>query len=292
MLKYNNKVLKVQDKWLLPGAKPVPLQDWYTLGEWAYDDFTINTNHNYTSYYTIEDTFIRTDFPDLDSGAGKVLVTKTIEIPEERMDDDYLLLEIPLRAWRTSNKAHYITDTYWDNPGGITPEYTVCDSAIGFKLRRASSVNCSVHYVSRTTNDNDCNVTTTALTSMWDDEPYAQYYKAGSWKHHLSANYTGEDVDNISELDDKTRKVRLLYDLKNSYVYVSWGINLPQDISLSDYHIPRQSIDLGTDNHYTIGIAAASSGLISTYNHEWLITGYWADHEDCKIILKSYKGVL
>jgi hypothetical protein len=202
-----------------------------------------------------------------------------------------------MRAFRTSNISHYITD----NPNRF--------SNIAVKLRRKSTDSTwSPIYTSLT--NCDCKVNTEALTTMFDDKPWTQYYKPETWTHKMSAITSPDNNDltlistasNVLEEEEATRKLRIIYNLQSAWddnhpkAYIQWGTNLPQEISLSDYTECYLNYRLGgypnDDNYYQIGIYADGYGFANSDDYEWLFSGYWADYNDCKITLKSYKGAL
>ena len=103
MLKFNNKVLHINDKWLNPNGapEPPPSGQWYTLFEGQFGDLSIYS----ASSYIKADTYIKTSTTSTNKVQGQINLYKSVSIPVERQNDDYLLLEFPYFPWRASKQS-------------------------------------------------------------------------------------------------------------------------------------------------------------------------------------------
>ena len=272
MFTKNGNILKINGDWIKPSGSPVPpgpqpSGQWYDLGEYTYSNFSVDSS----TYYRFHDDNIET------SGAYTGTPTysftklyKTLLIPNERKEDDYLLFEIPMRPFRSSNKASIISSR---------PKQ--CN--IKFNVRKSNSASF---------NNLDCEVYSEAQGSKW--EPADSDYGVSRWYHLLNDN-NGDELDNVqvNESDDYTRKVRLLYNLNTSNLYIQWGTNLTDEVKLSDYYnLGIIEGGFGTGDYYTINIFATGYGYMPNEDNDYLCSGYVSNSTDCQIKLKSYKGTL
>lgn len=292
MLKFNNKVLKILDKWLNPnGVSPIPpgpdpeeqpLTPTAELGNWSYNNFTqYDGTYDSSAYYYLyyihtKDGQISTRSTNDSPMTCYAKISKTVAIPDELKNDDYLLLEIPMRSYRSSNYSTIINDGTYSN-------YAVT-------VRKTSSPG----YIDL--NNRDCKVVSRDGRGRWNSEISA--YTPANWFHSLSSNYYTSSVS-VTEDNDKTRKLRILYNLKNGDYYIMWGTNLNEEIYLRDFNYAGTvEGGLGNADYYTINIYADGLGWVNydyydgnvAYRDSYLFSGYVSNNTNCQIKLRSFKS--
>jgi hypothetical protein len=274
MIVHNGNVVVNNGRWIIPTNPP----EWYNLSSLLYTNFDVKSSLRcYTRTPAVNEGEIRTG--DEEIGSGNIILYKTILIPEERRNDDYMLVEIPIRPWRTS-----------DSPDGVMYSGP---SNLALTVRRSSSsynINAS---------NNDFVVQSSPLSSEYVYRVHA--YGVEQWKHIINSYSFSEEV-NAYERNEGSRKVRLLYKLKTDDVYISWGTNLRNNIILSDYsYLGKVSGGIGSGNYYTITIYANGTGWNYPSDSAWFpeslkdtyeISGYWSELSNCAVYLKSCKGII
>lgn len=267
MLKFNNKVLKILDKWLNPigSPEPSPTDQWYTLFEGQYGDLTTYSAASYIK----ANTYIQTDTTSLGKVYGRIDLYKSISIPVERQNDDYLLLEFPLFPWRASK--------------------------YGGEVLSQDECHLSVNISNNSSYDNSYQFTITSLpiSEIWEDIDYGVY----EWTSTLTYQSYTETMNHIQPETTPGEisgiYIRLLYDLHTHKLYFYWAKtkDLPEQIKLSDFIDENVTLNSITDL-CTISVHADGYGHDSAapLPDKYLISGYASDHTGIK--LKSYKGTL
>ena len=273
MLKFNNKVLHINDKWLNPNGapEPPPSGQWYTLYEGQYGDMYWVSLRKFTKASTHIET-------NTSSTAGEycyIYLYKNLSIPEERQDDDYLLIEFPYFPWRASRVA----DTVLNSSSNRL--YMTIDN----------------HYDMDTQYINyQFNFSSYALT--YEVNPNDQDFGVLDWRTTLSipnVSYTNT-FEHIQHSDrpytSAQTYLRILVDKHNGKLYLNhWDINnLPSRIRISDFVDTGYTVNI-TDTCY-IWLYSRCYGRYATSSNpsDYLICGYASPTNDIK--LKSYKGTL
>ena len=270
MLKFNNKVIKILDKWLNPiGVSPVPPEpsgQWYTLFDSGYGDFT---NYNWSNYQKASN-YIETNTSSTSKVSGFIALYKSVSIPVERQDDDYLLLEFPYFPWRASKVGSRVLDQ---------------DDSL-FHLNISSLINLETFMF---------DLKSLPLTSVREDIDYGVL----NWLTTLSIpkiSYT-ETFKHIKPGVYQQESVKVyLRALVNSHtgrIYFNYWReeDLPEQIRVSDFIDTKLTVNI-TDT-CVINVLAQGYGkaAVSSNPNDYLISGYAAGGTD-GIILKSYKGTL
>lgn len=265
MLKFNNKVLKILDKWLNPTGVTPPTGQWYTLFEGQYGSFTSYSRTNYQK----ASTYIETNTTSTSKVSGNIMLSKSVSIPVERQNDDYLLLEFPFFPWRASKVASRVLDQ--DNSW--------------FHLNISNQTNLNTFMF---------DLKSLPLSSVREDIDYGVL----NWRTTLSIpniSYT-ETFDHIQPGVTPEEPVevylRLLVDSHTGRIYFNYWRkdDLPVQIKLSDFIDTQLTVNI-TDtcviNLYAIGYGKAAP---TSYSQDYLISGYASNTNSIK--LKSYKGTL
>lgn len=270
MLKFNNKVIKILDKWLNPnGVSPVPPEpsgQWYTLFDGGYGDFTTYTRSNYHK----ANTYIETDTTSTSKVSGFIALYKSVSIPVERQNDDYLLLEFPYFPWRASKVESRVLDQD--------------DSLFHLNISNQSNLETFMF-----------DLKSLPLTSVREDIDYGVL----NWRTTLSIpkiSYT-ETFEHIQPAVSPQEPVkvylRVLVNTHTGRIYFNYwrAEDLPEQIRVSDF----------IDSNFTVNITDAcvinvlaqgyGKAAVSSNPNDYLISGYAAGGAD-GIILKSYKGTL
>ena len=270
MLKFNNKVLKILDKWLNPNGAPVPPPppsgQWYTLFDSGYGDFTIYTRSNYQK----ASNYIETNTSSTSKVSGFIALYKSVSIPVERQNDDYLLLEFPYFPWRTSKVESRVLDQ---------------DDSL-FHLNISNQTNLETFMF---------DLKSLPLTSVREDIDYGVL----NWRTTLSTpkiSYT-ETFDHIkpgvSQQESVKVYLRVLVNTHTGRIYFNYwrAEDLPEQIRVSDFIDSKFTANI-TDT-CVINVLAQGYGkaAVSSNPNDYLISGYAAGGTDT-IKLKSYKGTL
>lgn len=263
MLKFNNKVLKILNKWLNPIGTPVPPSgQWYTLFDGQYGDFTTNSSANYHK----QSTYIETNTSSSSWVYGNISLYKSISIPVERQNDDYLLLEFPFHIWRTTREESLVL-----YPG---------DSWLRLNIGNQIKLDTFMF-----------NLKSLPLTSYRSREIY---YGVSNWSDTLTIpniSYT-ETFEHSHPQEPDEVHLRMLVDLHTGRLYFNhWRKeDLPEQIRVTDFIDTEITVNI-TDN-CVISVKAEGYGKdVSPYHQDdYLISGYSSNHPG--IILKSYKGTL
>ena len=270
MLKFNNKVIKILDKWLNPnGVSPVPPPpsgQWYTLFDGGYGDFTTYTMSNYHK----ANTYIETNTTSTSKVSGFIALYKSVSIPVERQDDDYLLLEFPYFPWRASKVESRVLDQD--------------DSLFHLNISNQSNLETFMF-----------DLNSLPLTSVREDIDYGVL----NWRTTLSIpkiSYT-ETFEHIQPGVSPQEPVKVyLRALVNSHtgrIYFNYwrAEDLPEQIRVSDFIDTNLNVNI-TDT-CVINLLAQGYGkaAVSSSPNDYLTSGYAAGGAD-SIKLKSYKGTL
>ena len=277
MLKFNNKVLHINDKWLNPNGAPVPPPSgqWYTLFEGQYGDMTWYDMDSFTKASTYIETNTKSTITY--DKYCYIYVYKALSIPEERQDDDYLLIEFPYFPWRASRVANTVlngnANTFYMN---IVNQYDWDTKYINYMFNLWSyALTYEVN-----PNDQDFGVLDWRTTLSI---PNVSYTNTFEHIQHSDRPYTSQTSQTY---------LRLLIDKHNGKLYLNhWDIsNLPSRIRISDF----------VDTGYTVNITDTCiiylySGCIgrdatSSNPNNYLTCGYASPTNDIKF--KSYKGTL
>lgn len=266
MLKFNNKVLKILDKWLNPNGAPVPPSgQWYTLFEGEYGDFTTYAHSNYIKAIP----YIETNTSSASKVSGYISLFKSVSIPAERQNDDYLLLEFPFFPWRASKVASRVLD----------------QDDSWFHLNISNQTNLETFMF---------DLKSLPLSSIREDIDYGVL----NWRTTLSIpniSYT-ETFDHIQPAVTPQEPVevylRVLVNSHTGRIYFNYWRkdDLPEQIRVSDFIDTQLTVNI-TDK-CVINLNAQGYGKYGTTSNpnDYLISGYAADHPNIK--LKSYKGTL
>ncbi len=267
MLTINNKVLNINGNWLNPNGapEPPPSGQWYTLFEGQYGDLSIYS----ASSYIKSDTYIKTSTTSTSKVQGQINLYKSVSIPVERQNDDYLLLEFPYFPWRASKQS------------GTVLSQDICRLSVD--IRGNSSYNTGYLF----------NITSLPISQVWEDIDYGVY----EWTSTLSYQSYTETMNHIqpgtSPGEIPGIYIRLLFDLHTHKLYFYWSLtkDLPEQIRISDFideNVTLTSIsDICTISVHADGYGYAAKS--STPNN-YLMSGYASDHTGIR--LKSYKGTL
>ena len=267
MLKFNNKVLHINDKWLNPNGspEPPPSGQWYTLFEGQYGDLTIYSR----SYYQKASTYIETNTSSTSKVSGYIALYKSVSIPVERQNDDYLLLEFPYFPWRASKVASRVLDQ---------------DDSL-FHLNISNQTNLETFMF---------DLNSLPLTSVREDIDYGVL----NWRTTLSIprisyNETFDHIQpGVSPQEPVEVYLRLLVNSHTGRIYFNYWRkdDLPEQIRVSDFIDSQITVNI-TDN-CVINLLAQGYGkaAVSSNPNDYLISGYASDHTSIK--LKSYKGTL
>lgn len=270
MLKFNNKVLHINYKWLNPnGVSPVPPEpsgQWYTLFDGVYGDFTTYTMSNYHK----ANNYIETNTTSTSKVSGFIALYKSVSIPVERQDDDYLLLEFPYFPWRASKVESRVLDQD--------------DSLFHLNISNQSNLETFMF-----------DLNSLPLTSVKEDIDYGVL----NWITTLSIpkiSYT-ETFEHIQPGVSQQESVKVyLRALVNSHtggIYFNYwrAEDLPEQIRVSDFIDTKLNVNI-TDT-CVINLLAQGYGkaAVSSSPKDYLISGYAASLTD-SIKLKSYKGTL
>lgn len=268
MFTKNGNILKINGDWLKP--KPI----WNTISELNYSNLTTYSRTNMATNAGKVGTY--------DPGGvgsyfnGNIVLYKTIQIPSDKLNDDYLLFEINLRPYRKANKTDYI----------------MCGTSNYFAInvRKSSTI---------ITNEYDIASYSLPEEAVYKWSPPGGEYITGTWNHKLYKyipNYTLLNDISIDESDLINFKLRILYNLNNNSYYTQIGINLSEDIILSNfYYCGELPNGMGTSNYYTIcfSISSIGYGNWSDYMNSGYDCAYGPDYnEGYSIKLKSFKGTL
>jgi hypothetical protein len=261
MITYNNKVLKILNKWLNPISTPVPPSgQWYTLFDGQYGDFTTYDRTNYHK----QSTYIETNTSSSSLVYGNISLYKSISIPVERQNDDYLLLEFPFIVWRSSRVESLVLVPY--------------DSSLSLNIDNQIKLDTFMF-----------NLKSLPLTSY-----RGIYYGVSNWSTTLSIpniSYT-ETFEHLHPQEPDEVHLRMLVDLHTGRLYFNhWRKeDLPEQIVVTDFIDTQITLNI-TDN-CVISLKAEGYGKdVTPYNQDdYLISGYSSDHTSIK--LKSYKGTL
>lgn len=272
MLKFNNKVLKILDKWLNPnGVSPVPPEPsgkWYDLATLHFTDFSVSERDD---YHILDSNHVETYTQSETMTTGYINLYKAISIPAERRNDDYLLLEFTFIPWRTSDNANLV--------------YRGIDSAAGLNTltlavnRNSPGYYMSQSYIRSTASGSKPHATEAGQYSVrsWTDQIYrsSDNFQIGTYS-----------IDTVA--DTRTVVMRYLYDLHTKNLYYEIGNNLSDEIVLSNFTLVDIVSNFGTDNYYNISIRSYSNGAKLGTPDNWLVAGHATDG----FKLKSYKGTL
>ena len=266
MLKFNNKVLKILDKWLNPNGTPVPPSgQWYTLFDGQYGDFTTYDRTNYQK----ASTYIETNTSSTSKVSGNISLYKSVSIPVERQNDDYLLLEYPYFPWRSSKVASRVLDQ--DN------------SWIHLNISNQTNLNNFMF-----------DLKSLPLSSLQEEYDY----NVLNWRTTLSIpniSYT-ETFDHIpsgvTSLKPVDIYLRLLVDSHTGRIYFNYWreYDLPEQIRISDFIDTQITVNINDNCVINVNAEGYGKAAVTSYPNDYLISGYSSNHPSIK--LKSYKGTL
>lgn len=268
----------------------IPIE-WNTLWGGNFDGFSVYSKQYYwiDNKYTTYGRNIETDVesssapPVAVKSFGWLKIYKSITIPDSRLNDKYVMLEIPFNPYRdTRNKA-----TLQSNM-----DESVFKVGLIRRFRHESSVDTNSNY-----NDNfsfDITSTPTSVIVQGHDES-GTIYGAGSWSHTLNIpniSYT----ETFTEVPGASLKIRLLCDLTTKKTYFKIASTFPNTVVLTDYidtgftmlydkteyyNVPASYIINVYANGYGINMAGSQA------SQAYLIAGYHVG-DGTPITVKSY----
>lgn len=260
---------------------------WYDLWGGNFDGFTVYGSLYYwiDNKYTTYGNNIETDVESSSAPSpgvkrwGWLKIYKSISITNSRVNDNYVVLEIPFNPYRETRSRSLLQNN-------------MDESYFKVGLIRRSSADSNPNY-----NENfSFNITSTPTSIIEKgDDGEGMRYGAGSWSHKLS-------IPNISYTNTFTTtsgqpglKIRLLCDLNTKKTYFKIASTFPNEVVLSDY------IDTGftmlynsnSPDTYVINVYAGGAGIKAPDGEplEYLIAGYHVG-SGTPITLKSYFGTL
>lgn len=267
MLKFNNKVLKILDKWLNPTGAPVPPSgQWYTLFEGQYGDFTTYSRTNYQK----ASTYIETNTSSTTKVQGSIYLYKSVSIPVERQNDDYLLIEFPYFPWRSSKVASRVLDqdNSWIQLNISNLTYDLSNFMFLLKSLPLTSLQ----------EPNDYNVLNWRTTLYINNISYTETFD------HIPSGVTSSVPFDIY--------LRVLVNSHTGRIYFNYWRedDLPEQIRVSDFIDTQLTVNI-TDM-CSINVLAQGYGKAAQASNpnDYLISGYSSNHPSIK--LKSYKGTL
>ena len=273
-LKYNGKNLAIGGQW-------------YDLWGGNFDGFSVWDSQYYwiDNKYTTYGNNIETDIESSSAPSpgvrtfGYLEIYNKIIIPNTRLNDNFVMLEIPFGPYR-------------DTRNRTTLENNMDESLLQVGLMKVKWNSFAETYMDSFSFN--IRSTPTSVIEKGDDGE-GMRYGAGSWTHTLR-------IPNISYTNTFTTtsgqpglKIRLLCDLNTKKTYFKIASTFPDNVVLSDYIDTGFSmpIDTSTDPHfpykYMITVLANGIGIKAPDNKplEFLIAGYYAG-SGTPITLKSY----
>lgn len=283
-LKYNGKHLTVGGQWR-------------DLWGGNFDGFNVWNSH----YYWIDEAFttygnnIETDIESDSSSApgvktwGWLKIYNRISIPDSRVNDRYVILEIPFNPYRmTRNRTmlqNNMDESYFK---------------VGLIRRFRHGEFPALEDSNPSYNNNfsfDITSTPTSVIEEGEDGE-GMRYGVGSWSHTLTIpniSYT----NTFTTIPGPSYKIRLLCDLITKKTYFKLASTFPDDVVLSDYidtgfTMPYDESEYyNFQDSYIINIYAGGAGIKAPtgYPLDFLIAGYHVG-SGTPITLKSYFGTL
>lgn len=276
--------LKFNGKHLAIGGK------WHDLWGGNFDGFNVWNSHYYwiDNKYTTYGDNIETDIESSSSSSpgiktwGWLKIYNRISIPDSRVNDKFVILEIPFNPYReTRNRS--------------TLQNNMDESYFKVGLIRRFRNDSNPSY-----NENfsfDITSTPTSIIENGDDGE-GMRYGVGSWSHTLSIpniSYT----NTFTTIPGPSYKIRLLCDLSTKKTYFKIDSTFPDNVVLSDYidtgfTMPYENSEYYSfPDSYIINVYAAGAGIkaINSEPLKYLIAGYHVG-SGTPITLKSYLGTL
>ena len=275
-LKYNGKYLAIGGKW-------------YDLWGGNFDGFDVLDSRYYwiDEEYTTYGNNIETDIESSSAPSpgvktfGYLNTYKRISIPSERLNDNFVMLEIPFNPYRETRIESLLENNmdYSYFKVGLIKRYSIPpvspdDDSVD-PLNSFSFIIDSVP---------------TSVVAKGDDG-FGMRYGAGSWNHRVR-------IPNISyrktfAYDKGDLKIRLLCDLNTKKTYFKIASSFPDDVVLSDYIDTGFTMPVENLQHYLINVYAGGYGIkaLDGRPREYLIAGYMAG-SGTPITVKSYVGKL
>lgn len=268
-----------------------PNIDWNNLWSGNFDGFSVSDRHYYwiDNMYTTYGRNIETDVESSSAPTpglktkGWLKIYKHITIPDSRVNDRYVMLEIPFNPYRdTRNRAKL--------------ENNMDESCFKVGLiRRFRHEGSAEEDTNPNYNENFSFDITSIPTSVIEtgDDGEGMRYGPGSWTHTLSIpniSYT----NTFTSLPGADLKIRLLCDLITKKTYFKIASTFPNNVVLTDYidtgfNMPYDETEYyNIPANYIINVYANGYGINAV---KYLIAGYFVG-DGTPITVKSYLGTL
>lgn len=274
--------LKFNGKYLAIGGQ------WYDLWGGNFDGFNVWDSQYYwiDNKYTTYGNNIETDIESSSAPepgvkrSGNLYIYKRISIPNTRLNDNYVMLEIPFNPYRDTR-----------NRSTLENNMDVSMLQVGL-IKRFSNppVPPDEDYPLDPLNSFSFIITSTPTSVVEKgDDGQGMRYGAGSWSHRLV-------IPNISYIKTFTTtsgqpglKIRLLCDLSTNKTYFKLASTFPNEVVLSDYIDTGFTMTIEDLQNYMINVYANGFGIKAPANKplEFLIAGYYVG-SGTPITLKSY----
>lgn len=263
-----------------------PNFEWINLWGGNFNGFSVSDSHYYwiDNKYTTYGRNIETDVESSSAAPtgvktfGWLKIYKSITIPDSRVNDKYVMLEIPFNPYRATRNRDVLQNNM---------DTSVFKVGLIRRFRHESSVDTNSNY-----NDNFSFYITSYPSSIKEEEDESgTIYGAGSWIHTLR-------IPNISYTNTfigSWLKIRLLSDLTTKKTYFKIASTFPNNVVLTDYIDTGFTIPYDETSYYNvpasyiINVYADGYGINSPIQNplDYLIAGYHVG-AGTPITVKSY----
>lgn len=271
--------------------------EWHDLWGGNFNGFEVYQSRYYwiDNKYTTYGNNIETDIESSSSSYpgikrwGWLKIYNRISIPDSRVNDKFVILEIPFNPYRETRSRSMLQNN-------MDESYF----KVGLIRRFRHDGSPALEDSNPNYNENfsfDITSTPTSIIEKGDDGE-EMHYGVGSWTHTLSipnVSYT----NTFTTVPGPSYKIRLLCDLSTKKTYFKIDSTFPDNVVLTDYIDTGFTMPYDETEYYNfpysyiINVYAGGAGIKAPteYPLEYLIAGYHVG-SGTPITLKSYFGTL